>query len=109
MITNNNNELIENKKRYITLDEGKDFRFVSSIMSSLGFKMNHATARNVFMAAMKDFIAKISEEIGQELLEANMEEILKNQDVHEAFTDIIFKASEGLYTKEWKEEIKNEI
>lgn len=37
---------------YATVKNGKDYRAISEEMTSEGYKMNHATARNVFLSAM---------------------------------------------------------
>jgi hypothetical protein len=37
---------------YATVKDGQDYRTISEKMSGEGFKMNHATARNVFLSAM---------------------------------------------------------
>jgi murein endopeptidase len=34
---------------YATVKDGLDYRAISEIMSERGFKMNHATARNVLL------------------------------------------------------------
>lgn len=87
---------MENKKHYITLSDGIDYRSISKIMTDAGFQMNHATARNVLMVAMNNFLVQISNELGMNLESEKIDEILKNQDIHDAFTDIIYKAYNGL-------------
>ena len=84
--------------RYITLsgDDGNDFRKIARIMSAAGYAQNHATARNIFVAAMKTFIAAIGTKLNVTLSEERLDEILKNQDVHNAFVDILFMAHKEL-------------
>jgi hypothetical protein len=46
------------KKEYVTNNadlDGLDYRTMSRIMTNAGYKMNHATARNVLFRAMKKF------------------------------------------------------
>jgi hypothetical protein len=83
-------------KQYITLDDGIDYRSISKIMSEAGYKMNHATARNVLMAAMNNFVYKISENVGITLNQEKIETILKDQDIHDSFVDILYKAYEEI-------------
>ena len=87
------------KKLYITLCDGIDYRRISKIMSTAGFQMNHATARNVLMSAMSNFLTQIGNEMGIALSIDKIEEILKDQEIHDAFTDILFKAYNELKTE----------
>jgi hypothetical protein len=36
-----------------TFSGGEDYRTIASVMTQKGFKMNHATARNVFLSALR--------------------------------------------------------
>jgi hypothetical protein len=36
-----------------TFSGGEDYRTIASVMTKKGYKMNHATARNVFLSAMR--------------------------------------------------------
>lgn len=83
-------------EKYITLEDGIDFRTISRIMSEAGYQMNHATARNVLMSAMNNFLTQISTEMGVSITPEKAEEILKDQEIHDAFTDILFKAYQEL-------------
>lgn len=76
-------------KVYITLDDGKDFRQIASIMSGLGFNCNHATVRNVLMSAMFKLIRHITDEIGEELTDEELIGILKNQNLHNSLQDVL--------------------
>jgi len=44
---------------YATTKDGLDYRRISEKLAEDGYKMNHATARNVFLSAME----KIAEEV----------------------------------------------
>ncbi len=81
-----------NRKTYITLKDGIDYRTISKIMSKAGYQMNHATARNTLMNAMNNFVVKIGEEVGLEITQEKANEILKESELHHAFSDILFKA-----------------
>lgn len=81
---------MEKKKKYITLEEGIDYRTISKIMSSAGFQMNHATARNVFLTAMSNFLNKL----GKTYSDSDLEILMKNEEFHESMEDILFLAHE---------------
>ena len=44
---------------YATVKDGLDYRAISEIMSERGFKMNHATARNVLLSGMRSLAADL--------------------------------------------------
>lgn len=80
------------KSKYITLKEGVDFRKIAEIMTRKKYVMNHATARNVLMTSLSVLVKHISEEIGSNLEEKQIEEMLKTQSMHEAISEVLFKA-----------------
>lgn len=75
--------------KYITISEGEDYRTIAAKMTKLGFKMNHATARNILLSGMRKFIQNISEELGHSLSEDECENLVMRQDIHEILGDIL--------------------
>jgi hypothetical protein len=45
---------------YATVADGLDYRTISEIMTSRGYKMNHATARNILLSAMRSLAADLA-------------------------------------------------
>lgn len=89
----------EAQKRYITLEDGMDFRTISKKMTAAGFHMNHATARNVYMTAMKKLFHNLTKELKvNNLSEEQLEEMLKEPNIHEAVSDLLYLA-DGFKTK----------
>lgn len=85
------------EKKYITLgDDGIDFRQISQIMSEAKMPMNHATARNQVMLAMENLLAEAALQLGTRLTKAQMEEMLRNQFVHNALSEVLFRAFKDL-------------
>ena len=78
--------------RYVTLEDGIDFRQIAHSMTAAGHRMNHATARNVLMSSLVNLFNNISEEVGVEVTTSQLEEILKDQSVHEALGEILSEA-----------------
>ncbi|TXH08158.1 MAG: hypothetical protein E6R04_11350 [Spirochaetes bacterium] len=86
---------MEEKNKYITLEDGTDFRKIAKIMTEAGWQMNHATARNVLMTGLSKLITNISEEVGTHLSAKEVETLLKNQQLHEALAEILYKAHQN--------------
>jgi len=84
--------LSPSSKRYITLDDGMDFRTIAKIMTAAGSKMNHATARNVLMSAMNHFVSNMAKELKLDTQNLDLEEMLKETMIHEAFADLLYLA-----------------
>jgi len=78
--------------KYVTLEDGTDFRRIASIMTEAGWTMNHATSRNVLMTSLNKLVLFISTKMGGNLSEEQVKEILKDQNVHEALAEILHQA-----------------
>lgn len=88
-------------EKYITLEDGCDFRRIAQLMSEAGWEMNHATARNVLMSATSKLVKSVAGEVGAKLTEEELYSILKNQITHDSLQEILYQAY-----KELKEEEK---
>lgn len=75
--------------KYITLDEGVDFRTIANKMTKMGFKMNHATARNVLLAGMEKFLQNLGQEFDCNLDKERIKELCKSQDTHNVLADVL--------------------
>lgn len=75
--------------KYITLDEGVDFRTIATKMTGMGYQMNHATARNVLLAGMVKFLQNIAEEFGQSLSQEVARQLAATQDIHNVLADVL--------------------
>lgn len=78
--------------KYVTLEDGIDFRRIAQIMTDSGHQMNHATARNVLMTSLNKLMHFISDKMGGNLSEEQVKELLKDQKVHEALAEILHQA-----------------
>jgi hypothetical protein len=81
-------------KKYVTIEEGTDFRTIAKIMSERGYKMNHATARNVLINAIRRIMGFSADKIGTRITDAQMEAIIRDQDIHIALADVLQLAHE---------------
>lgn len=86
--------------KYVTLEDGTDFRQIAQIMSEAGFQMNHATARNVLMTSLGHLMGHISDEMGVEMTEGHIETMLRDQKVHEALSDVLYEAHKQIQQEE---------
>ena len=75
--------------KYITIEEGEDYRTIAAKMTKLGYKMNHATARNILLSGMRNFMQNLAEELGQTLSDAECKQLVMRQDLHEVLGDIL--------------------
>jgi hypothetical protein len=82
--------------KYVTLEQGTDFRKIAKTMSESGYQMNHATARNVLMASLTNLFKYISSELDVEMTESQIKNVLRDQRVHEALSDILFQANQQI-------------
>lgn len=84
--------MINKDKKYVTVEEGTDFRTIAKIMTNNGYKMNHATARNVLISAIKKLLNYSAERVGVKIPDANMKTLTKDQTVHTALADVLYLA-----------------
>jgi len=80
------------KKKYVTISEGTDFRTIAKIMTNNGFVMNHATARNVLISAIKRILLHSASEIGIRISAETLNELVKDQSLHSALADVLYRA-----------------
>lgn len=93
-------------KKYITLNDGGiDFRKIAKIMTKNGYPLNHATARNQVIHAMKELLLFVSDELGGTLTETQAMDLVNDQSTHEALQDVIYLAYKK--HKEFGEEYVN--
>jgi len=76
-------------QKYITIEEGEDYRTIATKMTTLGYKMNHATARNILLSGMRKFMMNMSESLGRPLTDEECNTLVMRQDIHEVLGDIL--------------------
>lgn len=91
--------------KYITLNEGADFRSIAKIMSEKNFVMNHATARNILISALKLLLQDLSGQLNLKISKSKLEKMLHSQELHDALSEILPEAYRE-FLKEEEEEQK---
>jgi len=76
-------------QKYITIEEGEDYRTIAGKMTKLGYKMNHATARNILLSGMRKFVMNMAESLGRPLTDDECNMLVMRQDIHEVLGDIL--------------------
>lgn len=77
------------KNGYATVgSDGMKYREIAEVMTAEGDKMNHSTARNIFLSAMRKICEPIHEEISRSA-DVDMEDIYRNPDFQDGLTQII--------------------
>ncbi len=74
---------------YATVKDGMDYRAISEIMSERGFKMNHATARNIFLRAMQKIAVSICQIYKLPLNNENISRIAKDPRFQCSIVDLL--------------------
>lgn len=73
----------------VAFDEGVNYREIADMMTEIGFKMNHSSARNYVLRVMRKFADAITAEWDIEISEARMDKIIKSPQFQQAICDIL--------------------
>jgi hypothetical protein len=71
------------------IEGGLDYRSIAEEMTSRGYKMNHATARNIFLRAMKKLAEPLCELYDSELDVALVDVAAKDPRFQESMVELI--------------------
>jgi len=81
------------EQHYLTLEEGLDYRSIAKVLTEVGYeKMNHATARNTFLAGMRNLLKTTSFELGKPLSEEQISLVLQSQEVYNDLQEVLYNA-----------------
>lgn len=75
--------------KYVTLESGTDFRKIAKIMTKNGYRMNHATARNVLMSSLSNLVTLTAQNLKVDITNEQIDRVLKSQTFHEAIADVL--------------------
>ena len=73
----------------VTHDEGVNYREIAEVMTQIGFKMNHSSARNYVLRVMRKFADAIIDSWGLEIPEQRKDSIVKSHQFQKAVCDLL--------------------
>jgi len=73
----------------VTFEEGVNYREIADMMTEIGFKMNHSSARNYVLRVMRKFAEAIIENWSLDVPDDNIERISKSPQFQNAICDIL--------------------
>ena len=73
----------------VATDEGVNYREIADMMTEIGFKMNHSSARNYVLRVMRKFADAITKEWDLDINETRMDKIVKSPQFQQAICDIL--------------------
>lgn len=82
----------KSEKGYATvtdIDNGMDYRSIAEKMTASGDKMNHSTARNVFLRAMKKLAIPMHELYGIPLDDKSLSRTARDPDFQSGIIDLL--------------------
>jgi hypothetical protein len=81
----------KSKNGYATTTElgGKSYQQIANIMTERGYVMNHSTARNLCVNGLKKIVAKVIEQQGITMTDANIKRVAKDPRFQSGLCDIL--------------------
>ena len=82
---------LKNSSSYATVvnNDGINYREIADTMSSIGFKMNHSSARNYVLRVMRKFATAIIDDWDISVTEERLETIIKTPQFQQGICDIL--------------------
>ncbi len=86
---------------YATVKDGMDYRAISDVMTSNGYKMNHATARNVLLSAMRSIAQEVLQTTGEEISLEKADSVARSPSFQSGVADMMSDLdSEGVLIRQ---------
>lgn len=73
----------------VAMDEGVNYREIADMMTEIGFKMNHSSARNYVLRVMRKFADAIMDEWDIDVPEHKKDKIVKSPQFQHAICEIL--------------------
>lgn len=70
-------------------DEGVNYREIADIMTSLGFTMNHSSARNYVLRVMRKFAEEFAKEWQIDMPEERIKDVVSSPVFQSAIADVL--------------------
>lgn len=86
----------KDKSQYATVaEEGTNYREIADMMTMIGYKMNHSSARNYVLRVMKKFAHAITKKWSIDVTDDKLEQIVKDPQFQEGISDILQEIEAG--------------
>jgi hypothetical protein len=83
----------DNGSTYLVIDNGVQFRTIAKVMTQMGYKMNHATARTRCTAAIRKLLASFLKEVQSSHTNTiTVDQLMLDKEVHNTLSEILFEA-----------------
>ena len=76
----------------VSADEGVNYREIADMMTEIGFKMNHSSARNHVLRVMRKFAEAITDGWNIDVPDDKMEDIIKSSQFQKAIGALLQRA-----------------
>jgi len=76
---------------YATVEDGENYRLIATVMSDLGFQMNHSSARNGVLRSMKCFASALAPALGYPTDEASIARLARSPEFQGGVGDLLAK------------------
>jgi len=76
--------------QYVTC-QGVDFRGISKMMTDRGIEMNHATARNILLSALRKMAYQILPLYNTPTTPENLDAMVKSQEYQDGISDLLYQ------------------
>lgn len=73
----------------VAIEEGVNYREIADLMSEIGFKMNHSSARNYVLRVMRKFADALLKEWDIEMSNDKVDQLVKSPQFQQAIADIL--------------------
>lgn len=73
----------------VTESEGVNYREIADTMTSIGYRMNHSSARNYVLRVMKKFAKSITDEWDVDVADHDLDKIIKNPQFQQGICEIL--------------------
>lgn len=73
----------------VATEEGVNYREIADMMTEIGFKMNHSSARNYVLRVMRKFADAVMDAWDVEMSDDRKDKIIKSPQFQQAICDIL--------------------
>lgn len=73
----------------VVSEEGVNYREIADMMTEIGFKMNHSSARNYVLRVMRKFAEAIVKQWGIDVTPEKIEQIARSAQFQQAICDVL--------------------